>query len=402
MEKKRNTILLVEDDPTHASLIKKELQEFDDSIVIDPVSRAQECFDRFAAGNVYNLIIINYDLPEINGIEALPIIRDKYKFNKPIIMLISYRYEELGIKALNQGATKCVIKTEDYFKRLPGVVRDCLRQGPMEQEKVILEYRPVDTLVQFYMDDQKVVGQKGETILDVASRYGIYIPTLCYHPSVTALGACRICLVEVTQGKTTKLHPSCMFPITKDIVVRTATDRVIKARRMILELLIAKCPETDKLKEMAQEMGVEDIHFKLRDPEDKCTLCGLCVRVCEEVMGASAIGYLGRGHKRKVGPPFMELTDACTGCGECAKICPTGAITLEYIDEKIRKSRATMAVKCDSCAGYSNRACIINCPTGALKVMTIEDYLAKHKGSVNIELKELLRQSLEEEVEQKK
>ncbi|MGA1823725.1 MAG: 4Fe-4S dicluster domain-containing protein, partial [bacterium] len=86
-------------------------------------------------------------------------------------------------------------------------------------------------------------------------------------------------------------------------------------------------------------------------------------------------------------------------CGECAKICPTEAITLEYIDENIRKTRATMAVKCDSCAGYKNRACITNCPTGALKVISIEEYLSKHKGSLNVELKELLRQSIEEEVE---
>ena len=262
--------------------------------------------------------------------------------------------------------------------------------------RVILEYRPKEDLAQFTINDHTVVGTREETVLDVAKRYGIYIPTLCYHPAVSSLGACRICLVEVTIGKMTRLFPSCMYPVDEGIIVKTDTERVLKTRKMILELLMARCPDSDVIENLAKEAGVEKGRFALRHDPDKCILCGLCVRVCEQNVGASAIAFVQRGFQRRIGTPFMELTQACTGCGECAKICPTGAITLDHIDQNVRKKRQVrVAVKCDGCAGYSNRACVHNCPTGALKVMTIEDFISKNKGSISVELRELLKYSLE-------
>ena len=172
---------------------------------------------------------------------------------------------------------------------------------------------------------------------------------------------------------------------------------------MILELLLARCPDSELIKDMAKEMGLEKTRFSLRHDPDKCILCGLCVRVCEEVIGASAICFSERGVHRRVSTPFLELSETCTGCGECAKICPTDAITLEYIDQNIMKKRkARVAIKCDGCAGFKSRACVDNCPTGALDAMSIEEFLTKNKGSINVELRELLKYSLgEAEAEEK-
>ena len=99
-------------------------------------------------------------------------------------------------------------------------------------------------------------------------------------------------------------------------------------------------------------------------------------------------------------PQIKIDLERCNACAECAKICPTGAITLEYIDEKIREKRSTVAVKCDGCAGYDDKACVINCPTGALDVVPLDEYLSKHKISFNAELEELMGSSTEEESEE--
>ncbi|MEW6381489.1 MAG: 2Fe-2S iron-sulfur cluster-binding protein [bacterium] len=398
MEKPVTTILLIEDDPIHAKLIRRELHNFDESIIVEHVQSAEEGFGCLEKAPVYDLIVINYDLPRKNGLEAFRIIKTVHNFKKPVIMLLSQKYEAKAVDILKEGVTNCLIKTEEYTTILPHLIHDCLERRPHEQqERVILEYRPQEELLRFTIDGQPVVGRKDETVLDVAKRYGIYIPTLCYHPSVSRLGACRICLVEITVGKMTRLHPSCMFPIQEGIVVKTSTENVKNVRKMILELLMARCPDAEVIRDMAISLGIEKTRFSIRLEADKCILCGLCVRVCDEVIGANAIGFSHRGIHRKIGTPFMELTDACTGCAECAKVCPTQAITLDHIDQKVRKKRlARVAVKCDSCAGYNNRACVNNCPTGALKDMTIKEFLDKNKGSINVELRDLLKYSLEE------
>jgi len=388
-------VLLLEDDPTHSGLIKKELHAYDGSIVIEQVSSAEECFDLLAKKQKYNLIILNYDLPQKNGIEVLKKIRTEYRFRKSIITLIGSRHEGFAEDVIKAGATRYIIKTENYHSRLPMIVRECLKPIPVVKERIIGTKPHGAESIHFILDGQEVEGVKGETILEVATRYSIEIPTLCYHPSVSTFGACRLCVVEITQRGRTKLQPSCVFPVAEGIEVKTASERVLKARRMLLEILMARCPESKILKDMSEDLGLRKTRFKLNADPDKCILCGLCVRVCEEVVGVGALGFSQRGLHREISTPFLELSDICTGCGECAKICPTEAITLEYIDEKIRKKRRVVAVKCDGCAGYDNRACVVNCPTGALEVMPIEEYLSKHKMSFNIELRELLKESLE-------
>ena len=403
MEKPIITILMVEDDPIHAQLMKKELHFFDESFIIEHIDTLDQCIERLARSSGYDLIILSFDLPEKDGPRALKEIREKYKFKQPIIILVSHRNKDIAEDLVREGATDCIIKTEDYTSRLLIAVKDYLKVQPHIHERIILEYRPKEDLIKFKIDDQEVVGKKGETVIQVADRYGINIPRLCFHPSLSALGVCRICIVEITRGTRTRLAPSCVYPVQEGILVKTATEKVLKYRRMILELLMARCPESELIREMSEEMGLQKTRFTLNQNPDKCILCGLCVRVCEEVIGANAICFSERGIHRKISTPFLELSDNCTGCGECAKICPTNAITLEYIDKNIMKmKKARVAIKCDGCADFKNRACVSNCPTGALTTMSVEEFLVKNKGSINVELRELLKYSLgEAEAEEK-
>ncbi|MGA1870883.1 MAG: 2Fe-2S iron-sulfur cluster-binding protein [bacterium] len=401
MKENSTMILLVEDDPIHANLIRTSLYEYDKSIAVEHVSSGEECLEAIKKRKKYDAIITEYDLPQKKGIEVAWKVRETYKLRNPLVMLLEARDEGLSEVAVKCGASRCIIKTEHYTSRLPMVIMDCLKSVSEEKELVgndTIKALPTN-VINFTMDGQSVEGKKGETILEVATRYSIKIPTLCYHPSVSNYGVCRLCVVEVIQRKRSKLCPSCVFPIAEGIEVKTKSESVMKARRIILELLMSRCPESDVLKKMGEEYGLSATRFALEEGADKCILCGLCVRVCEEVVGACAIGFSQRGLYREISTPFLELSDACTGCGECVKVCPTEALTLEYINDKIRKKKGIVAVKCDGCAGYSNRACVINCPSGALEDISIEEYLSQHEKAFNIELRELLRSSLAEDME---
>ena len=184
----------------------------------------------------------------------------------------------------------------------------------------------------FSIDGKEVVGYKGETILEVARREGINIPTLCYHEALEPYAVCRLCLVEVTKGKRTRLVTSCTYEVAPDIEVKTSTEKVIRNRKAVLELLLARAPDAPIIRKLAKEYGIEKSRYPLV-LNDKCILCGLCVRACHEIVGADAIGFIDRGTERHVGPPIERFSERCIGCGTCVYICPTAAITLKDVSK---------------------------------------------------------------------
>jgi bidirectional [NiFe] hydrogenase diaphorase subunit len=169
-----------------------------------------------------------------------------------------------------------------------------------------------------------------QTVLSVAQSAGIDIPTLCHTEAVADYGACRMCLVEIERRGRKRLVTACLYPVEEGLRVITDSERVKKVRRTIIELLLARCPESDAIKDMAAGMGVTESRFSIEGEKGNgnCILCGLCTRVCAEVVGASAISLVNRGTEREVALPFYAEAGSCIACGSCAYICPTGAITL--------------------------------------------------------------------------
>src|SRR5208337_372305 len=138
------------------------------------------------------------------------------------------------------------------------------------------------------IDGTAVEAREGATVLDAARAAGIFVPALCYHPAVASYGACRLCLVEVKQGNRTRIVTSCCYNVRDGLVVSTTGDKVVKARRGVMELLLARAPESEPLKAMAQILGVKAGRLPtVTQSQRDCILCGLCVNVCREIIGVS-------------------------------------------------------------------------------------------------------------------
>ncbi len=182
------------------------------------------------------------------------------------------------------------------------------------------------------LDGKKYSAEDGEPVLKVARREGIDIPALCYHEGLAAYGACRLCMVEVVAGGRPGMTTSCTLASKDGLEVKTDTEEIRTVRRGLLELYLAEAPDSDFIKELAASHGVSGSRFVThRDPaaaEEKCILCGLCVRICNEAIGAGVISFIGRGPETKVNSPYMEPSDKCIGCTGCADVCPTGMIKI--------------------------------------------------------------------------
>ncbi|MCX7702764.1 MAG: 2Fe-2S iron-sulfur cluster-binding protein [Planctomycetota bacterium] len=204
-------------------------------------------------------------------------------------------------------------------------------------------------MVELTIDGIKVRAPKGTTVLEAAREMGIVIPTLCYYPGLTPYGACRLCIVELIRGKRSSLDASCTLPVSDGMVVFTNSERVKKVRKVILELLLSTCPNSKVLQDMAANMGVTKVRFKIKDRG--CILCGLCVRYCKEQMQSGGIGFVGRGTSRKVGTPFEMTPAECRNCNGCEWICPVC----------MRACRAGQLVE-GICGGCLNVAVVETCP----------------------------------------
>jgi len=187
-----------------------------------------------------------------------------------------------------------------------------------------------DARIHFTINGQPVEAEEGWTVLDTARKYGIHIPTLCYHEAVEPSGACRLCVVEAREGKWSKVVVSCMYPPWEGVEILTDSPRVQNVRRWVLEMLLAECPASQAIKDLAAEYGVTSTRFTIKDPDQECMLCGLCVRVCAEVVGVQAIAFGSRGTSKQIATPYMVPNTACISCGSCLTVCPTGAMQTRF------------------------------------------------------------------------
>jgi len=182
--------------------------------------------------------------------------------------------------------------------------------------------------VNLEINGKAVTATEDMTVLQAARDAGFTIPTLCYHEALTPFGGCRLCQVEITSGGRNRLVTSCTYKVEEGLIVTTDSEPVIRARKTVMEMLLARCPNVPLIQDMARDFGIEKPRLK-KIKDENCILCGMCVRMCAERMGVSAISFVGRGIHRKIDTPFHVQSDMCRTCGACASVCPTGAITIE-------------------------------------------------------------------------
>jgi NADH dehydrogenase/NADH:ubiquinone oxidoreductase subunit G len=185
-------------------------------------------------------------------------------------------------------------------------------------------------MITLVINGLEVSVEEGTTLLEAARFYGFPIPTLCHMEGLSPYGACRLCVVEIGDGPKAKLVSSCTYPAQEGLRVRTASSRVLQARKMILELMLASSPQSKTIQDLAAAHGVRQQRF--RQEYEDCILCGLCVRMCEEQMMAKAIGFRGRGQTRSIGTPFDIKSDVCRLCGGCIYVCPACQLRCTYTE----------------------------------------------------------------------
>ncbi|MCA9618697.1 MAG: (2Fe-2S)-binding protein, partial [Myxococcales bacterium] len=229
---------------------------------------------------------------------------------------------------------------------------------------------PQDTFT-VTLDGQAVEARPGETVVQVAERNGVSIPTLCHDSRLAPAGACRICLVEVEGQR--RLQPGCAWRVTSGMKITTKSDRITRHQQMLLALYLSDhalddqgLPERtirgNRLRVLAEEIApprleaVEaprhgrdhDVNPYIRFDADKCILCARCTRYCDEVEAVNAITLSGRGATTTIGTAGMRglLDTSCELCGGCVDTCPTGALSekkvpLTVLDQKVDLVRTT-------------------------------------------------------------
>ncbi len=211
-------------------------------------------------------------------------------------------------------------------------------------------------MVKITIDGREFEAKEKAKVLDIAKAHNIYIPTLCAHESVSPGGTCRLCLVETTnkEGKN-RVVPSCVVVIEEGLVVLTGSEKVLSERKVAMQKLLARAPNSAKIKEIGKKLGVDNTPLPLEDHQN-CVMCGLCNRICQEVVDVAAISKLNRSAESGT-TPYTVNFEACIACGSCAYACPSGAIKLvdegdtRTISWPYQKKDFNMA-KCKVCGRY--------------------------------------------------
>jgi len=245
--------------------------------------------------------------------------------------------------------------------------------------------------VSITIDGREIKVPKGSTIYEAAQQIGAYIPTFCYDPELTKVGACRICVVEVEKARA--LVASCSAPVGDGMVVHTETERVVKARKNILRMILANHPldcitcqktgnctlqdlcyrygiDSPEMEGETKEFDLDDTNPYIARDMNKCLLCGVCVRTCEEINGVAAIDFMNRGFSSNVGPAFNDpLEDSpCNFCGLCVESCPVGALLPK---NSIGKGRPWQLEAKEVICSYCGVGCSLNLQVNNNRVIDV-------------------------------
>lgn len=158
------------------------------------------------------------------------------------------------------------------------------------------------------------------SVLDACIEYGICVPHLCHMKGLIPSGACRLCIVEVLKGDHRKITASCTLEVKEGMKILTHTDSILKARKIIAEMLVAEAPNSRAIQDMAVKCGVTKVRMPFR--HETCIQCGRCVRVCDEMWQSTSLGFVGRARDRKVDLPFHNRPESCHRCWSCTDVCP--------------------------------------------------------------------------------
>lgn len=174
--------------------------------------------------------------------------------------------------------------------------------------------------INLFINGSKMRVPRGTTVLDAALDYGICIPHLCHVRGLTPIGVCRLCIVEIVKDGKSKVTTSCTLEAEEGMVILAHTEKILKARKNIAEMLVAQAPNARAIQDIAIRCGVKNVRYPFKN--DDCVLCGRCVRVCDEVWQSKSLGFVGRGQNRHVALPFDTRPEFCKKCNNCIDICP--------------------------------------------------------------------------------